>query len=87
MIFFPDILNGEDFKYAVERQLSESGKITSIDYEVDGNKIMIQELKSSVVSLKVATSRIEREVKELSDTVVKFNTGKYCPFDKHFWKI
>lgn len=71
-----DILNGEDFKYAVERQLSESGKITSIDYEVDGNKIMIQELKSSVVSLKVSTSRIEREVKELSDTVVKFNTDR-----------
>lgn len=65
-----------EFKTAIERQLSESTKISTIDYEVDSNKVMIQDLKSSVVSLKVSTSRIEREVKDLTEKVHTFNAEK-----------
>jgi len=68
-------------------QLLKSSRIGSINYEVDSNKIMIQDLKSSVVSLKVSTSRIEREVKNLSDTVTQFKTGVYLFISINFEHI
>lgn len=58
-----------------EFQKSLNNSLDVIRYDVDDNKILIQDLKSSVITLKVAISRIEKEAKELSSTVDSLTKG------------
>lgn len=65
----------DQMKDTIEHHLQRSSSVYALNYQIENNKILIQDLKSSIVSLKVSTSRIERDVKELSTTVGKYNNG------------
>jgi len=68
----------EKVKVNVESEFQKSlnNSLDVIRYDVDDNKILIQDLKSSVITLKVAISRIEKEAKELSSTVDSLTKDK-----------
>lgn len=66
----------DQMKDTIEHHLQRSSSVYALNYQIENNKILIQDLKSSIVSLKVSTSRIERDVKELSTTVGKYNNDK-----------
>jgi len=58
-----------EIKRTIDEYLKENSSLYALKYEIDNNKILIQDLKSSVVSLKVSTSRIEKEVKDLGNGI------------------
>lgn len=62
-------------KKTIDDYLKENNSLFALKYEIDNSKILIQDLKGSVVSLKVSTSRIEEEVNELSITINQISKG------------
>lgn len=64
-----------EIKKTIGDYLKEHNSLFALKYEIDNSKILIQDLKGSVVLLKVSTSRIEQEVKELNIIVNQISKG------------